>query len=149
MGKLTYLKDAIGIKMANVDINTNEELPHRTVYSRAIAYLGGLKAVAAYVPYDIEDIKKALLRGDKNLNTLHIDGWDRAVGFICRKGKAIKTPYGGLLDLCAKYKVSISPAEGVCILKEAAKQLAELPYDEANSTIRSARPAPMPIYKDW
>lgn len=149
MSKTINIKDAIGIKMCNIDVSTNEELSHRAVYNRAIEHLGGLKAVAAYVPYDIKDIRKALARNDKYLNSLHISGWDFAVGFAFHKGKPEKTSCGGLLDLCAKYNVSISPAEGVCILKEAAKQLAELPDHEADNIIKSATYAPRPIYKDW
>lgn len=122
--------DAVNIKQANIDAITGETLSHEAVYDRIIDYLGGLTAIAAYIPFSINEIRKAL-KTDKHLNSLSLKKWDSAVGFTTC-GPDAKPTFGGLWDLYrANGITSASLATGVCILKQAARRIAELSDDEA------------------
>lgn len=134
------VKTAVGIINCNKDRETGKELTHGEVYGRVIEYLGGLEAVAAYIPFDINDIRKALAKGDTHLNTLSIKTWDRMAGFYRHhEHSVIISGSGSIWDLLLKKGITASsPAENVCILKEAARRLAKLPKDEADEIIKSS-----------
>lgn len=101
--------EAINVKNANIDKATGITLTHSEVYSRAIAVCGGLPAVIPYIPYSLEEIKNALEHHDIPLNTLPLKGWDFAANRI--------------RDLCARKQIHyMSLSQGVCLLKEAARQ---------------------------
>lgn len=73
----------IGVRNANIDIETGVELPHQYIYRRAIMRFGGLGAIKPFIPFSLEKIKKALAKGDEHLNTLEMRRWDKASGFYC------------------------------------------------------------------
>ncbi len=108
--------EAINIQCADIDRTTGEKIAHEEIYTRAINLLGGLDAVIPYIPFKLEAIQDALEHHDKHLNTLPLTTWDYA-------SKRVK-------GLCYR-KAGInymSQAEGVCLLKEAARQWAERGY---------------------
>lgn len=131
------LNEAIGVKMANIDIRTGEELTHSEVYARAIDFLGGLDAVARFIPFPVEIIREKL-KTDSDLNNTPIRAWDVAAGFQCGVlGNSHRMQYdcrptgGGLWYLYRQHGITgASCADGVCVLKEAARLLAA--QDEAN-----------------
>ena len=41
----------MGVKCANIDIETGEQLSHREIYGRAIERLGGLDTVIPHIPF--------------------------------------------------------------------------------------------------
>lgn len=119
------IKEAIGVKV-DTDVRTGAKLSHSEIYGRAIEYLGGLNAVAPYVPFPLDVVKKALRR-DGNLNNTSRQKWDLASGFRCTLGNCEPLPGVGLWRLYAKHGITVaSCADGVCILKEAARRLVDI-----------------------
>lgn len=122
------LFERINVKMGNVDRTTGEELTHEEVYTRAINALGGLYAVIPYIPFSLERIKNAFKEGDKDLNTLPLRTWDEASGYFqSLQGKMLPRTlkYNSIWELYRKNGInSASCAQGVCILKETARQWA-------------------------
>jgi hypothetical protein len=105
--------EAINIKNANIDTNTGEVVSHKDIYTRAINACGGLDAVIPYIPFTLDKIQNALEHHDEHLNTLRLSTWDSG-------SERVK-------DLCYR-KAGItymSVSQGVCLLKEAARQWAE------------------------
>ena len=115
----------IGVRNANIDIETGVELPHSYIYRRAIMRFGGLDAIKPFIPFSLEVIKKALSEGDEHLNTLEMRRWDNASGFYCQ-GNVVLHSASPIWNLYRQYHVtSASCSQGVCLLKEAARWLAE------------------------
>lgn len=78
----------------------------------------------------VGELKEAL-PSDKYLNNLPLKTWDVAVGIvgaykwlINNREQAIITSGHHLTKLCKLHNINISASEGVCILKEAARQWA-------------------------
>lgn len=119
------LKEAVGIKSCNIDAQTGEKVEHSEIYGRIIEYLGGLDAVAKYIPFSISFIKEKI-KDDVHLNNTSMDKWDYASGFKCNGSNVIFLRCG-IWALYAKHGInSASNSDGVCILKEAARRLAEM-----------------------
>ena len=127
------LKEAVGVDAFCIDNETGKKVEHREFYSKVIELLGGLDVVKMFIPFSLIQIREALPK-DKNLNNLPIDKWDRASGFHC-KGSHCTFIGGGITNLYGKAKITaFSNSDGVCILKEAARQWAEregVTYNEA------------------
>lgn len=118
-----------GVKCADIDIETGNRMAHRDIYRRAIDRLGGLEKVKPYIPFTLEEIQKAIPK-DEHLNNLPMRSWDYASGFNTHKdrwGCEQVTPHGG--GLWRLYRengiTSASNSQGVCLLKEAAKEWVE------------------------
>lgn len=125
------LSEFMGIKNADIDIETGKRMDHRSIYRRCIQRLGGLNVVKPYIPFSLNQIKDAL-QEDECLNSLSMEKWDRASGFCCRNADCIFIGTG-IVHLYKKYGItSFSNAQGVCILKEAARELVELEYEAVN-----------------
>lgn len=119
---------AINIKNANIDITTGETLTHREIYTKAINLLGGLDAVIPYIPFTLEEIQEAL-KSDEHLNNLPIRRWDSASGFQGGQHGSVTFVGHGVWNLYRKVGItSASCSQGVCLLKEAARQWAERGY---------------------
>lgn len=124
------LQEAIGVHQGDIDIETGMTLTHSDIYGRAIDLLGGLDAVAQYIPFPLDVIRKAL-KTDPHLNNTLIRQWDLAAGFRCgvfgnaHRGQFECRPTGyGLWCLYREHGItSASCADGVCVLKEAARRL--------------------------
>lgn len=115
--------EAIGVKQGR-DIKTGEELSYSEKYGRAIEVLGGLDAVARYIPFSLEILREKI-KDDAWLNNTSIKEWNSASGFICPPGDC-KFVGGGIVPLYTKHGItSFSNADGVCLLKEAARRLVE------------------------
>lgn len=118
------IQEAIGVKCCDIDAKTGERLSHSDIYGRAIEFLGGLDEVARFIPFSMETIRKRL-KSDTNLNNTAMGPWDTASGFKC-KGGDCRFIGGGIWELYRKHGINAaSNSEGVCILKEAARRLAE------------------------
>ena len=116
----------IGIKCADLDIETGEKMEHRAIYQRAVERFGGLEAIKPLIPFGLEEIKKAITNGDEHLNTLPIKEWDFASGFVTYKGECKPMFNAPMWKLYWEHGVtSASNAQGVCLLKEAARMWAE------------------------
>ena len=79
------LKEAIGVHQCDIDIKTGMRMTHSDIYGRAIDLLGGLDVVAPYIPFPLDDIRKAL-KTDPHLNNTPIRQWDLAAGFQVFRG---------------------------------------------------------------
>lgn len=97
-----------------------------------IKYLGGLAALAPFIPFPIDVIKEKL---DTDKGLYHKDDdstWVQAAGFFANRineAKYNKThPIWELYN--SKNITSVSRADSVAILKEAARQIAALPEEE-------------------
>ena len=118
------IKEAIGVHKCDIDIKTGEKLTHSEIYGRAIEYLGGPDAVARFVPFPVDVLRKKL-KEDLYLNNTPMRAWGTAAGFI-RSGSNCKPYNGGIWYLYRQHDItSASMCEGVCILKEAARRLVE------------------------
>jgi len=120
------IKKAIGIKCCDIDVKTGETLTHSEIYGRAIELLGGLNVVARFVPFPVNVLRERL-KEDPDLNNTPLSMWDRAAGFsgINYQGYAPQSIDGGIRRSYLQQGITISNAEGVCILKEAARRLVE------------------------
>ena len=117
------LNEAIGVNSWRVEESTGKKLEHREFYSRVIELLGGLNAVIPFIPFSLETIKLMLER-DEHMNSC-MDEWIKASGFHAN-GSSCTFIGGGIVHLYRKAKITaFSCSEGVCILKEAARQWAE------------------------
>ena len=118
-------EEFIGIKNADIDIETGKQMKHRDIYRRAITRFGGLKVIKPLIPFSLEEIKEALAKGDEHLNTLDIRKWDSAAGFYIKGNDCAIMP-SPIWNLYRQNHVtSASCSQGVCLLKEAARWLAE------------------------
>jgi len=110
-----------GVDSRGDDAVTGLPVSHKEKYQRAIQALGGLEAVIPYIPFRRAEIAEALEKGDEYLNTLPLARWDFASGFRTLYSRVI--PIGsGLVDSYHAHGVDChSNAEGVCLLKEAAR----------------------------
>lgn len=117
------LKEATGVRV-DVDIKTGQKLSHSEVYSRIIDYLGGLEAVAPYIPFDIPYLREKFKR-DPWFNNTDMSKWDAAAGFRCCRSDCFATG-GGLWALYRSHGITgASCSDGVSLLKEAARRLCE------------------------
>jgi len=74
------LKEAIDVKCCDIDVKTGERLSHSEIYGRAIKLVGGLDAVARFVPFSVKELRKKI-KEDPNLNNTPLVAWDKASGF--------------------------------------------------------------------
>ena len=119
------LKEAVGVRV-DVDVKTGQKLSHSEVYGRIIDFLGGLEAVAPYIPFEIPYLREKLKR-DPWFNNTDLSKWDAATGFRRSFGGGFYVS-GGLFDLYRKHGItSVSCSDGVSLLKEAARRLCEQP----------------------
>jgi hypothetical protein len=120
------LKEAVGVTSLYIDKETGKEVGHREFYSRAIKLLGGLDKVIPFIPFSLIEIKD-MLKKDEHMN-FRMDLWDAASGFRCQLANCWFVGCG-ITPLYNKAKITaFSCSDGVCILKEAARQWAERRY---------------------
>ena len=119
------LKEAVGVRV-DVDVKTGQKLSHSEVYGRIIDFLGGLEAVAPYIPFDIPYLREKLKR-DPWFNNTDMSRWDTAAGFRYCRSDCFATG-GGLWALYRSHGINCaSCSDGVSLLKEAARRLCEQP----------------------
>ena len=120
--------EAINIHKCNIDITTGQAISHTEKYTRAINLLGGLDVIIPYIPFTLAHIQKAV-KEDENLNNLSAHMWSLSAGFkwtITHGAHNYIPVNAGLWHLYRKAGItSASCSEGVCLLKEAARQWAE------------------------
>lgn len=119
------LKEAVGVRV-DVDVKTGQKLTRSEVCGRIIDYLGGLEAIAPYIPFEIPYLREKLKR-DPWFNNTDMSKWDAAAGFRCCNSGCYCTG-GGLWALYRSHGVNCaSCSDGVSLLKEAARRLCEQP----------------------
>ena len=95
-------------------------------YDDAIEVLG-LSNLAHLIPFSPTEITQALESGDTHLNTLPIEDWDRASGFIFTRtddDEQVQRVPSGLTHLFKQHNIdAYSCSQCVSLLKRAAKQL--------------------------
>ena len=115
-----------GMDKRGNDAATGSPVSHKEKYQRAIQALGGLDEVVPYIPFSRKEISEALEKGDEYLNTLPLARWDIASGFRTHNTSVTATGRG-LWGLYGQHGVNcVSNAEGVCLLKEAARMWVEI-----------------------
>lgn len=116
------LEQACGIVCNTVDKRTGRELDHREIYARYIDYLGGLDKVKQYIPISLKELRRAYKK-DRLFNNTGLGLWQNAAGYTA--GDPICF-FGGIWTLYRQNDIDVaSCAQGVCILKEAARMLIE------------------------
>ena len=85
----------------------------RRYYGGIIEACGGAKAFAPYLPFSLAQIRAAIASGDVYLNTLKLHAWDMA---CCPASLPVALKERG--DF-------LTPVGQVCVLKEAARILAQ------------------------
>lgn len=118
-------EEFIGIRRCDEDVETGRKMSHREIYARAIERFGGLDVVWNYVPYkDVAWLQEKAAE-DPFFNNTDMTPWDFASGFICYKGD-VKCTGSGLWRLYRQHGItSASNAQGVAMLKEAARLMCE------------------------
>lgn len=120
--------EAINIHKCNIDRTTGETISHSEKFTRAINLLGGLDVIIPYIPFTLEHIQKAV-KEDENLNNLSAHMWNLSAGFkwtITHGAHNYVPVNAGIWNLYRKAGItSASCSQGVCLLKEAARQWAE------------------------
>ena len=107
------------------DRKTGKMVEHREKYRRIIEKLGGISAIQPYIPYSVEELREAHKK-DVYFNSLSMRDWDIASGFWASLGRCELIHGAPILRLYARHGVtSVSNAESVCVLKEAARMLVE------------------------
>lgn len=95
-------------------------------YDAAIEVLG-LSNLAHLIPFPPDAITNALEAGDTHLNSLSIEKWDEAAGFIFTRTDDDEQVYripSGLAYLLKQHNINAySCSQCVSLLKRAAKQL--------------------------
>lgn len=119
----------LGVKCGDIDIETGKQMSHRDIYRRAIERFGGLEKLKPFIPFSLDEIRKAIPE-DEHLNNLPMRKWDFASGFNVsysdKYGLMVIPNGGGIWNLYRKHGItSASNSQGVCLLKEAAKEWAE------------------------
>ena len=102
---------------------------HHIYYHTAIKKLGGTAAIRPYIPFTDEVLQKSYAK-DRHFNTnlTPIRQWDNATGIFTGYRKSIPpcAVGGGLLQFLIFHDItSVSQAECVCILKQAAKEIVD------------------------
>lgn len=116
------LEQACGIVYNTIDKRTGRELDHREIYARYIDYLGGLDKVKQYISIPLKELRQAYKK-DKQFNNTGLGLWQNAAGYTA--GDPICF-FGGIWTLYRQNDIDVaSCAQGVCILKEAARILIE------------------------
>jgi hypothetical protein len=112
----------LGLNSFDKDSN-GKEWSHKEKY-QAIVNALGYEQVKQCIPFELEEIKKAIVK-DEYLNNLSMKKWDLASGFI-NKGAHCQHVGSTLNNLYGKIGVnSFSNSDGVCILKECARMWVE------------------------
>lgn len=98
-----------------------DRMEYRQIYGNIINALGR-SDVELCIPYTFNQLLRVYGRGDKYFNTLPVEKWKRAAGFIDIKGK--ESYVGSRLTALYWNKLKVnefSSTDGVCILKECAR----------------------------
>ena len=102
------------------------DMAHEDYYRKIIEHLG-VDEVRTCIPFDLKTLIEAY-KEDERLNNLSIKKWDFAAGFIPHKQDAADVLHIGskLTKLYNKIGVTCySCSDGVCILKQAAKDMVQ------------------------
>lgn len=106
--------------------NYNIDMPHRIKYANVINLLG-YENVCKCIPFTEKELREIYAKDPEHLNSTKADlnRWDIAGGFICNDPDVYPTRSMLRTLLKGKGVTCYSCAEGVCILKECAKQMME------------------------
>lgn len=106
------------------DLDTGEDVLYNEYMARVIDKLG-IENIKPYIPFSVDFLKKKL-KYDCHFNNTKMISWDRAAGFITRKGD-VKYIGGGITNLFFQNGIdTFSCSDGVSVLKNAARMLCEM-----------------------
>ena len=117
-------------------ISWKDDIPHREKYGRVVALIG-LDNLRLLMPEDVETLAKKYEK-DKNLNNIPLKLWDAIAGnstYIDKSGRQLyRNDSSSLKNLLLQNGINTySPAQLVCILKEAAAEIVEEYNQEKNN----------------
>lgn len=124
------LKEFANVNSLYRDLSTKRELEWHEYMRRVIDKLG-IDNIKRYIPYDIEYLMEKI-KSDIHLNNTGIERWNVAAGFMSVVDRKTGSqyykpiPYGIPNLFLANGITTFSPADGVCVLKEAARILCEV-----------------------
>ena len=118
-------------------ITSKDDMPFREKYGKVVDLIG-LENLKPLMPEDIETLAKKYEK-DNNLNNIPIERWDAIAGysaFVDKSGRQLyRSGNSSLKSLLQKNSINeYSPAQLVCILKEAAAEIVE-EYNQEKSNI--------------
>lgn len=118
-------------------ITSKDDMPFREKYGKVVDLIG-LENLKPLMPEDIETLAKKYEK-DNNLNNIPIGRWDAIAGysaFVDKSGRQLyRSGNSSLKSLLQKNSINeYSPAQLVCILKEAAAEIVE-EYNQEKSNI--------------
>lgn len=112
------------------DLDNGNKLEWEEYMARVINKLG-IENIKPYIPFDIKELLPYYQKGDVCFNRTNLCTWDNAGGFYKTHNKYVGgfdfhlNGYGLGYFLITKGIRTFSPADTVCILKEAARILCE------------------------
>ena len=117
-------------------ISWKDDIPHREKYGRVVALIG-LDNLRLLMPEDIETLAKKYEK-DNALNNIPLKLWDAIAGnsaYIDKSGRQLYlSGNSSLKSLLQRNGINeYSPAQLVCILKEAAAEIVEEYNQEKNN----------------
>ena len=117
-------------------ISWKDDIPHREKYGRVVALIG-LDNLRLLMPEDIETLAKKYKK-DNALNNIPLKLWDAIAGnsaYIDKSGRQLYlSGNSSLKSLLQRNGINeYSPAQLVCILKEAAAEIVEEYNQEKNN----------------
>lgn len=122
-------------------ISWKDDIPHREKYGRVVALIG-LENLKPLMPEDVETLAKKYEK-DNALNNIPLKQWDAIAGssaFIDKSGRQLyRNDSSSLKNLLLQNGINTySPADLVCILKEAAREIVE-EYNKEKGNIEIER----------
>lgn len=117
-------------------ISWKDDIPHREKYGRVVALIG-LENLKPLMPEDVETLAKKYEK-DKNFNNIPLKLWYAIAGnsaYIDKSGRQLYlSGNSSLKSLLQRNGINeYSPAQLVCILKEAAAEIVEEYNQEKNN----------------
>lgn len=118
-------------------ITWKDDIPFREKYGKVVALIG-LENLKPLMPEDVETLAKKYEK-DNALNNIPLQRWDAIAGnsaFVDKSGRQLyRSGNSSLKSLLRKNGINeYSPAQLVCILKEAAAEIVE-EYNQEKSNI--------------
>lgn len=118
-------------------ITSKDDMPFREKYGKVVALIG-LENLKPLMPEDVETLAKKYEK-DNALNNIPLQRWDAIAGnsaFVNKSGRQLyRSGNSSLKYLLQKNSINeYSPAQLVCILKEAAAEIVE-EYNQEKSNI--------------
>lgn len=121
-----------------IDKTTGKDIGHREFWKKVIDHCGGVDVVFQFVPFSINDLKKAYSGGDIHFNSLPLAIWDKAGGWTATNAKVTKNHSHPIHKFLLNGITGYSCSDCVSLLKNAAILALEKSMHSYNLLVLSA-----------